>query len=380
MLYNAKRVTDLVEVRVRRARCLGVFLLVVFCAGLMEAQGEFRTAVPGRVLSFPQDHGKHPDFQTEWWYFTGNLQSEDGSSWGFQLTFFRRSMTTEPATKQSAWGVRDVYLAHFAISSLKEPAFFHTELISREGPGLAEASTDGLNVRIKNWSAFERGDNILIRADDKGYGLELAMIPEKPPVLHGEAGYSRKGDKEGQASYYYSFSRLRSEGQLTFNGATYRVSGLSWMDHEFGSSILHADQAGWDWFCIQLDDGTDLMLFHLRKKDGSFEPTFGTLVRKDGIATGLRGRPITIRQTSTWTSARTKAVYPSGWIIELPAEGIRLSITPALLDQELITEKSSRVTYWEGSVTVSGTRNGQKIEGRGYVELTGYAHSIGGRI
>lgn len=364
----------------RRTCGLGIILLLIFCSGLLKADNRLRQAVPGRILSFPRDHGKHPDFQTEWWYFTGNLESKGGDRWGFQLTFFRRCMSREPARKESAWGVRDLYLAHFAISSVKEREFFHTELISREGPGLAEASADGLNVRIKNWSALKDGDSIRIKANDKGYGVELNMISEKPRILHGESGFSRKGDEEGQASYYYSFTRLRSEGRLTFNGATYRVSGLSWMDHEFGSSILREDQAGWDWFSLQLDDGTDLMLFHVRNKDGSFEQPFGTLVGSDGTPADLHGHAITIRQTSTWTSTRTKAVYPSGWAIELPSEGLRLNVTSALLDQELITTKSSRVTYWEGTVNVSGTRNGKKITGRGYAELTGYAHTMGGRL
>ncbi len=364
----------------RRACFFGLLVLLVFHGGLSEAHGEFRQAVPGRILSFPRDHGKHPDFQTEWWYFTGNLESEDRAKWGFQLTFFRRSMSGEPARKQSAWGVRDLYLAHFAISSIEEPAFFHTELISREGPGLAESSGDDLNVRIKNWSALKEGDTIRIKADDNGYELALTMIPEKVPVLHGRDGYSRKGDQEGQASYYYSFTRLRTEGWLTFKGVKHRVSGLSWMDHEFGSSILHGDQAGWDWFSIQLDDGTDLMLFHLKKKDGSFERPFGTLVGKDGASTDLHAQSIAIRQTNTWTSARTNAVYPSGWTIELPAQGINLNVIPAFPDQELITRKSSRITYWEGSVKVSGTRRGKEVAGRGYVELTGYAHTMGGRL
>lgn len=363
-----------------RACILAIVLSFLWNAGHGHADATFQQAAPGRVLSFPGDHGKHQNFQTEWWYFTGNLSSDDGATWGFQLTFFRRSVSREPARKKSAWGVRDLYLAHFAISSLTDREFFHTDVITREGPGLAEASAGGLNVRIKGWRAEKMGERMVIRADYNGHALDLILIPQKPPVLHGDGGYSRKGERQGQASYYYSFTRLRAQGRLTFRGKSYRVSGLAWMDHEFGSSILEADQAGWDWFSIQLDEGTDLMLFRLRKKDGSFEPVFGTLVKPGGTQMDLHGRPITIRSTGTWRSFRTKAVYPSGWTVELPGERTRLTLTPAFQDQELTTGKSSRVTYWEGAVFVSGTRGGTQVNGRGYVELTGYAHAMAGRL
>jgi predicted secreted hydrolase len=361
-------------------------LCVCLVAGILFPSPEsgfpaaFEKARPGRVLVFPKDHGKHPDFQTEWWYFTGNLRSDDGREWGFQLTFFRRSMARERARKLSSWGIRDVYPAHFALVDVKKARFFHTEIIVREGPGLAESAQDSLHVRVKDWIAKMTGNEIRISARADGYAMKLALVPEKPVTLHGDRGYSRKGNSPTQASYYYSFSRLKASGDIMFRNVRHRVSGLAWMDHEFGSSILSEDQAGWDWFSIQLDDGTDLMLFHLRRKDGTFEQPFGTFVGKDGKSLYLRGRQILIASTDTWSSKRTGAVYPSRWTLKIPSQGIKLDVVPLVSDQELSNAKSTGIIYWEGAVKARGSRRGKKIQGRGYVELTGYADSMAGRL
>ncbi len=352
---------------------------LLFTQAAQAERSPFRDAVPGRVLVFPRDYGKHPDFQTEWWYFTGNLGSRD-NTWGFQLTFFRRSLLKERALRDSAWAVRDLYPAHFALSDIGNRKFFHTDMISREGPGLAGASSEDLNVWIKNWSARREGDSIRIDAAKDGYAIALDLTSEKAPVLHGDRGYSRKGDSEGQASYYYSLTRLNANGTLTFGGKSHRVTGYAWMDQEFGSSILLPDQVGWDWFSLQLDDGTELMLFHLRKKDGTVERPFGTFVPKEGPPEDLAHTEVKIGSQREWTSPHTKAVYPMGWKIEIPERNIRLSVVPAFEDQELTAAKSTAVTYWEGSVAVEGTSGGHSVRGRGYVELTGYAHSMGGRL
>jgi predicted secreted hydrolase len=340
----------------------------------------FENAKPGRILVFPRDHGKHPNFQTEWWYLTGNLRSEDGRDWGFQLTFFRRSMAREPARKSSAWGVRDIYPAHFALVDVKDGRFFHKEIMVREGPGLAESARDRLRVRVKDWTAEMTGNEIRISARSGGYSIALSLTPEKPVTLHGDRGYSRKGDDPAQASYYYSFTRLKVRGFIMFRGTRRRVSGSAWMDHEFGSSILTKDQAGWDWFGIRLDEGTDLMLFRLRRKDGTPEQSFGTLVKKDGVSIDLHGRGIRIASTAGWSSERTGATYPSRWVIEIPTEGIKLDVVPLVADQELSSTGSTGIVYWEGAVKVRGVRRGERIRGKGYVELTGYAHSMAGRL
>jgi predicted secreted hydrolase len=339
----------------------------------------FKEAVPGRVFSFPRDHGKHPEFQTEWWYFTGNLRS-DNQEWGFQLTFFRRSLVKEPVRKDSSWAVRDLYPAHFALTDVKNRRFFHADLISREGPGLAAASTEDLMVQVRDWKALRHEEKIRITAREKGYALDLELIPEKPVVLHGDAGFSRKGEAENQASYYYSITRLKAQGHLTFQGIKHDVTGLAWMDHEFGSSILLKDQVGWDWFSLQLDDGTDLMLFYLRRKDGTLDLPFGAFVQADGRTMDLAGQKIVASTKSTWTSTRTGALYPSGWTIQVPSQGIHLDVTPLVNDQELVTGGSTRIVYWEGAVAFQGTREGKPVRGKGYTELTGYAHPMEGRL
>jgi len=340
---------------------------------------EFEKATQGRPLVFPRDHGKHPNFETEWWYFTGNLFSEN-HSWGTQLTLFRRGFFKKSAGKGSAWEIKDLYPAHFAITDVVDKIFFHTELMSREGPGLAGAAADYLNVHVKDWSASQDGDKILLKAREGRYAINLTLTPEKPVVLHGDEGLSVKGNDPGQASYYYSYTRLNAEGTVLFDGVEHHVSGLMWMDHEFGSSILSPDQVGWDWFSLQFDNKTELMAFHLRRKDGSFEKPFATLVDSSGNSTRLSGDSIIIKAVDYWVSPHTKAKYPSEWIIEVPEKKLRVKIVPAINDQELTTERSTGTSYWEGSAKVTGTIEGQPIEGNGYVELTGYAQSMGGYL
>ncbi|MDQ7783688.1 MAG: lipocalin-like domain-containing protein [Desulfomonilaceae bacterium] len=359
---------------------LTVLTVVVLAAAFSWAgKTDFEDARPGRTLTFPRDHGKHPEFQTEWWYFTGNLTS-DRREWGFQLTFFRRGMVKEPAERKSAWAVRDLYPAHFALTDVTGKKFHHAELLSREGPGLAQADLADLNVRVKDWSARRKGDEIHVKARQDGYALELTLKPLKPVVLHGDRGYSRKGDTHRQASYYYSFTRLEASGTVTFDGTSHKVRGSAWMDHEFGSSLLREDQAGWDWFSLQLDDGSELMVFRLRKRDGSHERPFGTFVTDRGHAVDLEGRRITVTAEQTWTSPRTHATYPSKWTIEIPSKKITLTIVPLLHDQEFIAERSTGIIYWEGAVKAHGSLDGRPVSGKGYVELTGYAHALAGRL
>ncbi len=218
---------------------------------------------------------------------------------------------------------------------------------------------------VRDWSAKRQGDEIQITAREQGYALNLRLVALKPVVLHGEAGYSRKGDSGDQASYYYSFTRLKAEGTLTYKGIDHKVAGLAWMDHEFGSSILRNDQRGWDWFSLQLDDGTEVMVFHLRKKDNTFERAFGTFVPRQGPAVDLGKERIVIMPRGTWTSPTTKAVYPSGWTVEIPGRNIRLEVTPAIEAQELASGSSTGIIYWEGAVNAQGLRDGKKVKGRG---------------
>jgi len=345
----------------------------------LASEPEFLQATPGRPFVFALDHGKHPGFQTEWWYFTGNLKSPQ-HRWGFQLTFFRRSLVKKAPRNSSAWAVTDLYPAHFAITNGTDGRFFGAELLSREGPGLAGASNHDLNVFVKDWSAVRNGDAIDLKARQEGYRIDLRLSSEKPIVLHGDRGYSRKGDSAEQASYYYSLTRLRAEGSLSFDGKTHEVKGVAWMDHEFGSSMLLHDQAGWDWFSLQLEDDTELMVFRLRKKDGSSERPFGTFVTRDGAVIDLAHEKIIISSTGSWKSPHTTAVYPSGWRIEIPGRNLALTVNPVMADQEHAAATSTSVIYWEGAVTAKGVSDGKSVHGSGYVELTGYAHSMGGKL
>jgi predicted secreted hydrolase len=363
-------------------RICALFLTItaLWTVPILGQDQKFAVAVPGLALTFPKDHGKHPDFQTEWWYFTGNLESGGARRWGFQLTFFRRALFREPPATLSSWAVKDLYMAHFALTDALNKRFFHTELLSREGPDLAGAASADLKVHLRDWSATRENDEIRLKARENGQALELSLIPEKPLVLHGKSGYSRKGDSENQASYYYSYTRLKASGTLTFRGELHQVGGLAWMDHEFGSSMLAPNQVGWDWFSVQLDDGSELMVFHMRRKDGAFERAFGTLISKEGAATELSNEALVISSKGSWTSPHTETVYPSGWIIQVPEQKISLEITPLIRDQELSSGRFSRLIYWEGAVEAKGSRNGSALQGRGYVELTGYAQSMAGRL
>ncbi len=362
-------------------RISALFLIIasLFWGSAVAGDTGFKSAVPNRAFSFPQDHGKHPEFKTEWWYFTGNLATADKREFGFQLTFFRRGLAVE-AKRRSKWAVTDVYPAHFAITKVDSKEFFHSELISREGPGLAGASENDLDVHVRDWKVKADSSGIRLFAKEGEYSLDLLLSQEKPPVLHGKDGYSLKGDSESQASYYYSLTRLKAAGHITFKGSTYEVSGLAWMDHEFGSSILLEDQTGWDWFSIQMNDGTELMVFHMRKADGTTERPFGTFVPIQGEPVHLSGKQIVIKPSGTWKSPGTGVVYPARWSVEIPELGLNLEIEPFIPDQELAATRSTGIVYWEGAVRVKGTKKGNEINGKGYVELTGYAGSLGGKI
>lgn len=358
---------------------LACFALIVGSAHSGAEESRFLQADPRRALEFPRDHGKHPDFQTEWWYFTGNLTSPD-KDFGFQLTFFRRSLVPEPPKLDSHWSARDLYPAHFALTDKTEKRFYHFDIIAREGPNLAGAAADDLDVYVRNWRVKRAGACVMLDAQQGDAAIKLTLTPLKPIVLHGKNGYSRKGDDESQSSHYYSFTRLAARGTATLQGKEYAVEGLAWMDHEFGSSILSKDQAGWDWFSLQLDDGTDLMVFHLRKKDGASETPFGTLTSPDGSVTKLAGDDITIIPRGQWRSPATNALYPAAWTISVKKTDTTLEVAPAVPDQELSARRSTQVTYWEGAVNLRGRHQGKPVTGVGYAELTGYAHSMGGRL
>jgi predicted secreted hydrolase len=360
----------------------GVFLAMVMGAGAAGAEaGDFQPARPGRVLQFPRDHGAHPEFRTEWWYYTGHLKSTGGETFGYQLTFFRVGLKKPDPKARSAWRADTVYFAHLAITDPRGKVFTFREQAQRGAMGLAGAREDRLELWIGDWHIESRGENHHLKAQKDRIGLDLMLAPLKPPVLHGDGGYSRKAAASEEASYYYSITRLATRGKLFLGNRILEVTGTSWFDREFSSSQLAPNQAGWDWFALQLDDGTDLMLYVMRLKDGSLDPaSSGTLVDAAGRPRHLTLADFTIKTTGSWQSPHSQATYPSGWQISLPRAGYTLMLKPTLADQELRTGKTSPITYWEGQVAIQGHNHQQPVSGQGYVELTGYAGSLGGRF
>lgn len=346
-----------------------------------QAADDWRQAVGPWNWSFPRDHGAHPEFRTEWWYFTGNLRDEAGNRYGYQLTFFRQGVRSRPPNQQNPWSLRDLHLAHFALTDVRSNAFHFAEQVTRPGPGLSGAATNGMKVWNLGWSATMTGDVILLRASRADMALSLELKPKKPLVLQGQRGLSRKGPGEGQASYYYSFTDLATKGtiRLPASQMPVPVEGKSWFDQEFGSNVLSKEQVGWDWFSVHLSDGRDLMLYFLRKKDGTVErESSGTLVEADGRSRHLRLGEIGIEVLGTWKSPKSGGRYPGRWRIRIAAAGIDLQLAPLVADQELITEGSAGVTYWEGTVDGTGTSSGKPVLCEGYLEMTGYAGSLGG--
>ena len=359
------------------------FLIFSILLGIGPAQAgvEWARVSGPRIWTFPKDHGAHPEYRTEWWYFTGNLRDDAGFRYGYQLTFFRQGIQGEISEKASPWDIRDLYLAHFAITDVLKNQFRSTERVSRAGPGLAGARTVGMDLWLLNWSARMKGSVISLVAQSSNLELTLELKPRKPLVLHGQNGFSKKGPGEGQASCYSSFTDLETRGFLKsdLNRSRVAVKGKSWFDHEFGSNQLSANQKGWDWFSLHSSDGRDLMIYFLRRKDGSVEPSSsGTLVEQNGTSRHLKLAEISASVLDRWKSPRSGGEYPSRWRIQIPSAAIDLTVAPMVSDQELNTQKSTGIIYWEGAVTGKGTSGGKAVSCDGYVELTGYAGSLGG--
>ncbi len=338
----------------------------------------FKQAVPGYKWAFPRDHAAHPGFQTEWWYYTGHLRTSDGRTFGYQLTFFRHRLDSGGLSlNPSKWFADHLYMAHMAITDEHNRRFVYGEKRNRAALGLAGASTKRYHVWNEDWVAERLGSVHYLQGAIPGYKLRLVLTPLKPPVLHGEHGLSRKGAGKGHASYYYSYTRLKTEGVLETDEGDFEVAGLSWMDHEFGSTQLKEYQVGWDWFSVQLDNNSELMLYHIRHRDGSIDPySSGTLVRPDGSTLHLRREDFQIQAHDRWRSPKSGAVYPQRWTIRIPKIDLNLHLEPVLANQELITDSSTLVTYWEGRVRIRGRMQGKEVRGMGYVEMTGYAHPV----
>lgn len=334
----------------------------------------YARAVEPREFSFPADHGPHPEFRTEWWYFTGNLSTASGRDFGFHLTFFRNALAPEVTERASAWAARDLYMAHFALADAEGGRTHDAERFARGALDLAGARAEPFGVWLLDWRAEslrpERGlFPLRLSARDGDVSLDLELTPRKDLVLQGDAGLSRKSGEVGNASYYYAFTRLAATGSVAVDGATHAVEGSAWCDREWSTSALGPEQEGWDWLALQLDDGSDLMVYRLRRADGTSSPySSGSLVGADGAVTRLAAEDIDFTVRETWRSPRSGAAYPSVLGVSVASQKIELVVKPLLADQEL----DLSVRYWEGAVRISGQRAGRLVAGRGYMELTGY--------
>jgi len=318
---------------------------------------QYRPALPNYQYNFPKDHYSHPDFQTEWWYYTGNLKDTKGRDLGFELTFFRQA--TDRTAKPSTWAVRDIYLAHLALTDITGQRFFHSERLNRQGPGLAGIEETTKRVWNGNWQVTWQSENqIQLQAIDPSFTLQLNLTSQKPPAIHGENGVSQKAKGEGRASHYVSLTRLKVSGEVTIGEDKRQVTGQAWMDHEFFTHQLDAEQTGWDWMSLQLNDGRELMIFQLRRRDGTIDPfSSGTLIERDGRTRHL--------SQIKMTPGRRWKNYPVEWTVE--AAGLKLQVKTRLDNQELVSKQPQSPTYWEGSVAITGDATGL-----GYLEMTGY--------
>jgi predicted secreted hydrolase len=338
-------------------------LLALLAISVPGAEFHYRQALPGYVYRFPQDHFSHPDFRTEWWYYTGNVSDPKGHNFGFELVFFRQAQHRGDRPNPSVWRVDDIYLAHAALTDINGKKFYYNERTNRAGPGIAGVSLASSEVWNGNWSAQWTGEKQKLTAVADQFRFNLQLEPLKSIVIHGLNGVSQKADGDGHASHYVSFPRLKVSGNLNVLGETHTVQGLAWMDHEWFSEQLDAAEIGWDWFSVQLEDNTELMLFELRKKDGSIDPhSSGTYIDASGKTHHLTALDFRLQPQKRWGK------YPVQWHIEIPSLKLSLDCEPALQNQELNT---NGISYWEGAVVYSGSRKGS-----GYLEMTGYGQPV----
>jgi predicted secreted hydrolase len=339
--------------------------------------------VPGGSLRFPRDHGAHPEFRTEWWYITGSLYGAEAAvtvpnsspRFGFQITFFRSRVDTV-GVNPSRFAARQLLFAHAAITDLRTSKLLHANRIARAGFGLAESSEADTRVHIRDWRLLRedvgRASTYRMQAADRDFSFSLIATTESAPLLQGDAGYSRKGPKPQQASYYYSRPQLQVRGELRSNTQAQRVLGTAWLDHEWSEEILDTDAVGWDWIGMNLLDGSALTAFRLRRADGNSLWADGSVRTPQGTARSFAANEVQFEPLRLWVSPATQAKYPVEWRVRCPAGEFTVK---ALLDnQELDSSSSTGTIYWEG---ISELRDMQgRLVGRGYLEMTGYAERL----
>ena len=335
----------------------------------------FSKAIDKIEFVFPNDHGPHPDFRTEWWYFTGNLTDKNNRKFGYQFTIFRTALSKNKNNRSSDWNSNQIYMAHFAVTDIENNEFYFEERFSREANKLAGAQINPLKIWLEDWQVMQIGDKIKfnlptinISAKTGQVEINFTLNASKPKVLQGEEGLSQKGKQPGNASYYYSYTRLKTEGKILLNEKEFEVLGYSWMDREWSTSALSDDQVGWDWFALQFNDNSEIMYYQMRKKDGTPDVySKGILVDKNGSSRLIKKDQVYLEVTDYWESP-SGVKYPSGWTLDIPDEKIKLEITPAIKNQLM----NVSINYWEGAMLIKGLKNNEQLNGRGYVELTGY--------
>jgi predicted secreted hydrolase len=356
-----------------RNKWLALLLLTVTGATAQD----YQIAQPGYTFVFPRDYFNHEDYQTEWWYYTGNVKAADGHRFGFELTFFRQGVSR--AASSNPWFVHDLWMAHIALSDITGQRFYSEERLNRSGPGVAGVDAQAGLVWNGNWHAHISEQSEELRGVADKFSLALQLRPVKPPVIQGQDGVSRKAEGAGHASHYFSLSRLSTTGSIALNGKTYQVEGTSWIDHEFFTGSMAENETGWDWLSVQLADGAELMLYRLRHKDGSIDPSSsGSYVDASGKSQFLSAGDFTMTPTAdttaeTWTSPATKATYPVRWHVSIPRLNLQLDVTTPLRSQELASKLGT--SYWEGAIDVVGARSQSPLRGVGYLEMTGYAET-----
>ena len=335
----------------------------------------FEKAVNERKFVFPFDNGAHHSFRTEWWYFTGNLSTKEGKNFGYQFTIFRNAISPLKQDTASAWRSSQVYMGHFTLTDIDNDKFYFFERFSRDGNKLAGVEANPFKLWIEDWTVTEtrKGNHefpdVTLSAKDKDISVEFNLELLKSVILQGENGLSKKSNDFGNASYYYSATKIKTSGKINVKGKEYSVDGFSWLDREWSTSALSQNQKGWDWFSLQLDNNTELMYYQLRNKDGSVDASSkGSIVLPDGVKENLKPKDVILKPTGEWKNNIGK-VYPSGWKLSIPSRNIELTVIPAIKNQEL----DVTVKYWEGSVVINGNYLGKNVNGKGYVELTGYA-------
>jgi predicted secreted hydrolase len=350
-----------------RNKWLALLFLTFSCATAQD----YKIAQPGYHFSFPRDYFNHEDYQTEWWYYTGNVKAPDGHRFGFELTFFRQGASR--AAPSSPWFVNDLWMAHIALSDIGGQQFYYQERLNRSGPGVAGVDAETGLVWNGNWHAHISDQKQELRGIAGKFSLALELRPLKQPVIQGQNGVSRKAEGAGDASHYFSLTRLSTTGSIELDNKTYQVEGTSWADHEFFTGSMATNETGWDWLSAQLTDGTELMLYRLRHKDGSIDPySSGTYVDAGGKSQFLSAGDFAMTPAKeTWTSGATKASYPVRWHVSIPRLKIELDVTTPLRNQELAGKFGT--SYWEGAIDLTGTRDQLRLQGDGYLEMTGYA-------